>query len=144
MVAAVERALTGTAPGRMAIELIAAALLLLLAFGVRPLAPVAIPPVSRRSPLEHVGALAYAYSQVNAKALGTNWLLRGVRRRHPFGVPGSLPDSDYLSALRNRIPTTAADVDSILTTLTAKSSDSSDGFATTGAAVANIERAFRE
>ncbi len=144
MVAAVEYALTETPVGRMTIEIIAAALVLLLAFGVRSLAPVSIPPVSRRSPLEHVGALAHAYAQVNARTLGTNRLIRGLRRRHPLGLPRSLPDSEYLSTLRYRIPTVSADVDRISATLAPNSPDSSDHFATIGAAVANIERAFQE
>jgi hypothetical protein len=144
MVAAIERALIETPLGRMTIELVAAALVLLLAFAIRPLAPVPASPVSRRSPLEHVGALAYAYSQVNAKALGTNRLVRGLRRRHPIGLPRSLPDSDYLSALRNRIPAVSSDVDTIVAASAITSSASSDGIAATGAAVANIERAFRE
>lgn len=144
MVAAVEHALIGTTLGRMTVELIVAALVLLLAYAVRPLAPVAVSPVSRRSPLEHVGALAYAYSQVNAHALGSNRLVRGLRRRHSLGIPRSLPDSEYLSMLRARIPAVSADVDRVLASLATKSSDSSDSFAATGTAIANIERVFRE
>lgn len=144
MVAAIEHSLTATPVGRMTIEAIAAALLLLLAFAVRPLTPLSVPPVSRRSPLEHVGALARAYSQVNAQRLGTGRLVRGLRRRHSLGLPRSLPDSAYLSALRSRIPAASVDVDHISTALASNSSDSSDHFATTGAAVANIERAFQE
>lgn len=144
MVAAVEHALTDTPLGRMTIEIIAAALVLLLAFAVRPLAPVSTPTVSRRSPLEHVGALAYAYSQVDARTLGANRLVRGLRRRHSLGIPRSLPDSTYLSALRARIPTVSPDVDHILAVMAAKPADSSASFADTGAAVANIERAFQE
>ena len=143
MVAAVEHALTDTPLGRMTIELIAAGLVLLLAFAVRPLAPVSVPPVSRRSPLEHVGALAYAYSQVDARALGANRLVRGLRRRHPLGIPRSLPDSTYLSALRDRIPIASTDVDHVLAALEAKPPDSSHSFADTGAAIANIERTFQ-
>jgi uncharacterized protein DUF4350 len=144
MVAAVRYALAATPVGRMTIELIAAALVLLLAFGVRPLAPVSVPPVSRRSPLEHVGALAHAYSQVDARALGANRLVRGIRRRHPLGLPRSLPDASYLSALRARIPAASADVDRISAALAPDSSSSSAHFADVGAAVANIERAFPE
>lgn len=143
MVAAVEHALTDTPLGRMALEIVAAALVLLLAFAVRPLAPVSTPTMSRRSPLEHVGALAYAYSQVNARALGTDRLVRGLRRRHALGIPRSLPDSAYLSALRIRIPTASRDVDHIIAVLQAKTPDSSDSFANMGAAVANIERALQ-
>lgn len=147
MVAAVQHALTHTPPGRVVVELTIAALILLLAFGVRPLAPVPAVPVSRRSPLEHVGALAYAYSQVDARKLGTSRLVRGLRRRHPLGLPRSLPDSVYLSVLRNRIPAVAGDVDNLLATSAIQPSRSSatpSSFAKTGAAIANIERAFRE
>jgi hypothetical protein len=144
MPAAVAEALTDTAPGRVTLEITAAALVLLLAFAVRPLAPRSVPPVSRRSPLEHVGALAHAYSQVDARVLGTNMLVRGLRRRHPLGLVRSTSDSTYLSALRDRLPTAAADIDRITTALAPDSPNSSDHFATTGAAVANIERVFRD
>lgn len=144
MAAAVEHALTATPGGRMTLGIVAAALVLLLAFGIRPLAPVSIPPVSRRSPLEHVGALAHAYSQVDARNLGANRLVRGLRRRHSMGLPRSLPDSAYLSTLHDRLPAVSADVDSISAALAPNSPDSSDHFATIGAAVANIERAFQE
>lgn len=144
MVAAVQHALTATPAGRMALEIIGASLVLLLAFGVRPMAPLSTAPISRRSPLEHVGALAHAYLQVDARALGANRLVRGLRRRHPLGLPRSLPDAEYLSALRRRIPSVSVDVDRISATLAPDSPDSSDHFATTGAAVANIERTFRE
>jgi len=144
MVAAIERGLTQTPLGRVTLELVAATLILLLAFAVRPLAPVSVPPVSRRSPLEHVGALAYAYSQVNAKALGTTRLIHGLRRRHPFGLPRSLPDSDYMSAIRTRIPDVTTDVDEILAASSNRSSASSGTFATTGTAIANIERAIQK
>jgi len=144
MPAAVARALTNTPPGRVILEVAMAALVLLLAFAVRPLAPVPIPSTSRRSPLEHVGALAHAYSQVNARRVGTNMLVRGLRRRHSLGLSRSVPDSTYLSALRDRLPVASADIDLITTDLAPDSPNSSDHFATTGAAVANIERAFRE
>ncbi len=142
MPAAIAHALADTPPGRMTLEVVAAALVLLIAFAVRPLAPVSIPPVSRRSPLEHVGALAHAYSQVNARKLGANWLVRGLRRRHSLGLSRSVPDRTYLSALRDRLPSASSDVDRLLTALAPDSPDSSDRFATTGAAVANIERHF--
>jgi uncharacterized protein DUF4350 len=144
MVAAIEHALGATPIGRVTLEVIAAALVLLLAFGVRPLAPVSASPVSRRSPLEHVGALAHAYSQVHARALGAQRLLRGLRRRHPLGLSRSVSDNDYLATLRSRIPSVSADVDRISAAIAANSPDSSDRFAIIGAAIANIERAFRE
>lgn len=142
--AAVQNALTDTPLGRATIEIIAAALVLILAFAVRPIAPVSAPLLSRRSPLEHVEALAHAYLQVDARVLGTNRLIHGLRRRHPLGLPRSTPDSVYLSTLRDRLPAASADVDRMLASLAADSSDSSDHFAVTGAAVANIERAFKE
>ncbi len=142
MIGTIQRSLAQTAPGRMAIELLAAALVLLLAFAVRPLAPVAARSASRRSPLEHVGALAHAYTRVNAHALGSRRLMRGLRRRHPLGVPMSLPDETYLSALRSRIPSVAEDIDSINTALSADSSATSDNFAASGDAFAKIERAI--
>ena len=143
MPAAVMNALTNTALGRTTLELVAAALVLLLALAVRPIAPISIPVVSRRSPLEHVGALAHAYAQVNARALGTARLVRGLRRRHPLGLPRSLPDSVYLTALRDRIPSAATDVDRILSASAPDSPDISGRFATIGAAVANIERTLQ-
>ncbi len=150
MIGTMERALTDTAPGRMTLGFIAAALMLLLAFAVRPLAPESVPPISRRSPLEHVGALAHAYSQTDARKLGTLQLLRGLRRRHPLGMAMSIPDSVYLSALRERIPGIATHADHIAQALLADSSMSSTssntsshtGFAAIGEAFANIERAF--
>lgn len=141
--AAVQRALTNTPLGRMTVQIIAAALVLILAFAVRPIAPVPAPLLSRRSPLEHVEALAHAYLQVDARVLGANRLIHGLRRRHSLGLPRSASDLAYLSTLRDRLPAASADVDRIQASLTADSSDSSDHFATTGAAVANIERAFK-
>ncbi len=144
MIRAITHALVGTPVGRTTIELIAASLVLLLAFAVRPLAPVAAPQVSRRSPLEHVGALALAYKQVNAYTLGARRLVRGLRRRHSLGMPMSLSDDAYLAALRSRLPTTAADVDRVSAAIAPDSPGSSYRFATTGEAFANIERAFRK
>jgi hypothetical protein len=142
--AAVQRALTDTPLGRMTIEIVAAALVLMLAFAVRPIAPVSAPPLSRRSPLEHVEALAHAYLQVDARSLGASRLIRGLRRRHSLGLPGSVPDTMYLSTLRDRLPVVSADVDRILASVAPDSSASSDRLAVAGAAVANIERAFTE
>ena len=143
MVAAVEHGLTATPPGRVTLELIAAALVLLLAYGVRPLPPVPVPHLSRRSPLEHVGALAHAYLQVDARKLGTSRLVHGLRRRHSLGLPASLPDTVYLAAMTIRVPGVTSDVDRILTALAADSHGSSHHFASTNAAIANIERTFK-
>jgi hypothetical protein len=144
MPAAISHALTDTPPGRVALGIVAAALVLLLAFAVRPIAPLPVAPISRRSPLEHVGALAHAYSQVDALSFGTGMLVRGLRRRHSLGLPRSVPNSSYLSALRERLPAASSDIDRVATALAPDSPNPSDHFATIGAAVANIERAFRE
>lgn len=141
---AVARALIQTPLGRVTIEIVIASLILLLAYGVRPLAPVPMPATSRRSPLEHVAALARAYRQVHAQHLGANRLVRGLRRRHSLGLLRSVPDSIYLSALKERLPAKSADIDRIIGALAPDSPQTSGHFATTGAAVANIERAFRK
>lgn len=79
------RALFVTAPGRAALAVCAAGLVLLAAVGRRAIAPVAAPRVERRSPLEHVGALARAYEQVGATRTVARRLVRGLRRRHAVG-----------------------------------------------------------
>ena len=142
VIAAITHALTDTAPGRMTLELLAAALVLLLAYAVRPIAPRPLATVSRRSPLEHVGALAHAYAQIDSRRLGTRRLVRGLRRRHSLGIPMSVPDNVYLAAMRTRLPAVAPSVDRVAAALSADSHKSPDLFATTGDAIATIERAF--
>lgn len=79
--------LADTAPGRMLAQLIAAALVLLLAAGARPVPPRPAPVASRRSPLEHVDALARAYGRMGATRTAVDRLVHGVRRR----VEGAAP-----------------------------------------------------
>lgn len=67
--------------GHLLLQAMAAGLILLLASGPRALPPRDIERVERRSPLEHVAALAQAYSRVGATRTATMRLLRGVRRR---------------------------------------------------------------
>ena len=141
MVGAIRHALTDTAPGRVTLGFLAASLVLLVAFAVRPLAPLPAPVVSRRSPLEHVGALAHAYTQVDARRLGALQLLRGLRRRHPLGMPMSVPDAAYLSVLEQRFPPVSTFAQQIAAVV-ATDSRSQTGFATIGEAFANIERVF--
>ncbi len=145
VIGAIETALTDTPAGRMAIQGIIAALVLLLAVGARPLPPVATREIRRRSPLEHVGALAHAYSQVQARQLAVRRLVRGLRRRHPLGVARSAPDTAYLATLRARIPDAAADVDRVTASATPTASTDSSSpapLAQVGASIANIERKF--
>jgi hypothetical protein len=103
------RALFGTRAGRLTLQVALAALILLLAVAPRAITPRPSPSIERRSPLEHVGALARAYEQIAATQTAMRRLLRGVRRRHtPLG--SSLGDEDYLEALAQRHPESASDV----------------------------------
>jgi hypothetical protein len=86
-----------------------AGLVLLMAVGIRPIAPRARRAIERRSPFEHVGALSRAYEQVRATRLATRRLVRGVRRRHPLGTTAA-DDTQYLSLLAGRAPVVAGDV----------------------------------
>lgn len=99
----IARAVFQTPLGRVTAQLLFAAVLLLLALGARPLAPRPRMRLERRSPFEHVGALARAYEQVRATRLASRRLLHGLRRRHPIGRLASDDDS-YLAALGSRYP----------------------------------------
>lgn len=101
------RALFVTAPGRAALAVGAAGLVLLAAVGRRAIAPVGVPRVERRSPLEHVGALARAYEQVGATRTVARRLVRGLRRRHAVGR--RTDDLAFLDGVAQRRPAIAAD-----------------------------------
>jgi hypothetical protein len=80
--------LVRAASGHVLIQAMLGGLVLLLALGPRAL-PVHDPErVERRSPLEHVTALAQAYSRVGGTRTATSRLLRGVRRRVERGGRG--------------------------------------------------------
>ena len=103
------RAMFGTPAGRLTLQLALAALILLLAVAPRAIVPRARATIERRSPLEHVGALARAYEQIDATQTATRRLLRGLRRRHtPLGSSPS--DDAYLEGLVRRHPAIAGDV----------------------------------
>ncbi len=101
------RALFLTAPGRAALAVCAAALVLLAAVGRRAIAPLAAPRIERRSPLEHVGALARAYEQVGATRTAARRLVRGLRRRHSVGR--RTDDVAFLDGVALRRPALADD-----------------------------------
>lgn len=103
------RALVWTTTGRVASQLLIAGLVLLIAVGVRPIAPAVRRVIERRSPFEHVEALSLAYEQVHATRLATRRLVHGLRRRHPLGS-ATADESQYLSLLAARAPAAAADV----------------------------------
>ena len=106
----VRRALAYTPPGRMLLQLMGAGLVLLIALSVRPIAPRPRLRTERRSPFEHVGALARAYEQIGATRLAARRLIRGLRRRHALATAGE-DDEAALQRLAARYPALKADVE---------------------------------
>lgn len=88
------------ASGPMAMQLLAAAALLLSAGGRRFGAPLQPPPARRRSPLEHVEALAGAYRQAGARRTARRLLLAGMARRLGRRAP---PDERAAGEMLERI-----------------------------------------
>ncbi|HEY2374454.1 MAG TPA: DUF4350 domain-containing protein [Gemmatimonadaceae bacterium] len=80
--------LSRAASGHMLLQALLGGLVLLLALGPRTLPARNVERIERRSPLEHVTALAQAYSRVGATRTATSRLLRGVRRRVERSVRG--------------------------------------------------------
>ncbi len=110
---AITRYLQQTASGKALAHLGIAGVVLLLALGPRSLAPRDPERIERRSPLEHVDALARAYWQVHATRTATRRLLRGVRRRteHRFGgTQREVSDETFLDWLNERTPLRRDDV----------------------------------
>lgn len=104
---AIARYLRTTSSGKALAQLGFAGIVLLLALGPRALAPRDPERIERRSPLEHVDALARAYWQVHATRTATRRLVRGVRRRteHRFGsARRGLSDEDCLAWVHERFP----------------------------------------
>ena len=110
---AVRRWLAGTPPGRMLLQGVLAALVLLAALGARAIAPLARPRIERRSPLEHVSALARAYDEVHATRLAMRRLVRGLRRRHQRAASRPTGDDEFLSTVATRHRILAGDVDRV-------------------------------
>jgi hypothetical protein len=140
LVRTVRDALTRTSAGRMLAHFCIAALLLLMALGPRSLAPRARVRNERRSPLEHVDALARAYEQVGATRTASRRLLHGLaRRRRGAGVRTGGMDA-YLSSLAARFPDQAPDAELLRGVLNDATPHAS--LAEVGRAVANLERAM--
>jgi hypothetical protein len=74
--------------GHVLLQALLGGLVLLLALGPRALPAHDAERVERRSPLEHVTALAQAYARVGGTRTATSRLLRGVRRRVERGTRG--------------------------------------------------------
>ena len=103
-----------TSSGHLVLQLAAAGLLLLFAIGPRLLPPRATERIERRSPLEHVDALARAYRAVGATRTATTRLVHGVRRRvdKSLGNRGaSVTDDTFLAWARERVPSRSGDID---------------------------------
>jgi hypothetical protein len=108
---AITRYLWRTSSGRTLLQLAIAGLVLLAATAPRPIPPRDDTRVERRSPLEHVDALARAYRQVHATRTATQRLLRGVRRRSEGRVRTVVhTDEAFLDAVEARHPELAEDV----------------------------------
>lgn len=108
------RYLGRTATGHLVLQLAGAGLVLLLAVGPRLLVPRGSDRIERRSPLEHVDALAQAYRAVGATRTATSRLVHGVRRRveQALGArSGVTSDEAFLDWATSRVRAIAADVD---------------------------------
>jgi len=81
------RFLASERAGHAALQVTLALLGLLLLFGRRFGAPLQPPPARRRSPLEHVEALAGAYRQAGAAQTARRLLMAGLARRLGRRVP---------------------------------------------------------
>ena len=134
----IREAVFGTAPGRAVVHLLAAGAVLLILHGIRPIAPRPRARIERRSPIEHVGALAHAYAQVGATKTATRRLVHGLRRRHPIGTLRGATDEEYLASLGARYPAVAPQVELLLASTS--QSQPPERFREAGAAVAHIER----
>lgn len=157
--AVIRSALEDTPPGRAVLQAVAAALVLLAAVGARALPPRPRTRFERRSPLEHVGALAHAYGQVGATRTAARRLVRGLRRRHtvaavstarvgtggPSGSGASSDDDLFLDAVVARHPAVAPDVTALRVAMAegGAARGSSDDARRLGTAAAAIDAALR-
>jgi hypothetical protein len=111
--------LVGTPSGRTTMEIIIAALILLAVAAPRPVPPLARTTIPRRSPLEHVSALAQAYEQVRATRTATRLLVQGLRRRLTrVTATRRVTDEDYLKSLASRHTSIAPDATRTATAMT--------------------------
>jgi hypothetical protein len=113
VIGAMKRALANTPVGHVALQVMLAGLVLLIALGARPIPPRPRMRVERRSPFEHVGALARAYSQIGATRLAARRLVRGLRRRHGAGNRVE-DDAAFLRRLTIRHPALRPNVERLI------------------------------
>ena len=109
-VGAVVQFFGGTPPGHFLLQLLVAGLVLLAAAAPRVLPPRDPVRVERRSPSEHVDALARAYAQVGATRTASIRLVHGVRRRlGPAGRAAGHSDDEFLAWAAREQPGVADD-----------------------------------
>ena len=140
MSAAVQRYLAETRSGHAVLQISIAGIVLLLAMVPRLLVPRDTSRVERRSPLEHVDALARAYEQVRASRTATTHLVRGLRRRVERGrarARAMESDEMFLGRVAETTPSLAADVTIVRNALNA--SLGQRDFESVGVAIARIE-----
>ena len=115
-VATIWRYLSATMSGHFLSQVLLAGLILLLAFGFRPLPPVDPVRQARRSPLEHADALAHAYADVDATRTATERLVSGLRRRagRTVPVPTGVSHPAFLTAVVERDASLASSVQIVL------------------------------
>ena len=133
----VARGLVFTPPGRALGILALAALLLLMSKAIRPMPPMPRQRIERRSPVEHVTALARAYEQVGATRTAARNLVRGLRRRRIVGRR-AVPDAELLRGLAARHPAISAEVERVVAATATPVSPSE--LLAVGRAIATIER----
>jgi hypothetical protein len=105
--------LGGSPSGHLFFQLLGAGLVLLVSLAPRNISPQDPERIERRSPLEHVDALARAYGQVGATRTATARLVRGVRRRLEHGsihARAEPSDEAFLQRVEQTVPGLAADV----------------------------------
>ena len=90
--------------GRVALQLALAGVGLLLLAGRRFGAPLPPPPARRRSPLEHVEALAGAYRQGGARKTARRLLLAGLARRLGRRQTPAGGEEELVRSLAHRLP----------------------------------------
>jgi hypothetical protein len=112
MLGTTRRHLVSHPVGRTILQIVLAALVLLLAVAPRALPPDDVVRVERRDPLEQIDALAHAYEQVRATRTLAARLLHGVRSRVERGwsPARARPDEEFLADAERQVPALAADV----------------------------------
>ncbi len=135
------RFLTGEPAGRMLLQGVIAALVLLLALAPRALVPRHAARAERRDPLEQIDALAHAYEQVGATRTAVSRLLAGLRsRRERGGGWRRLDDDAFLHEVARRAPERGRDVAQVRHALSVPLT--SADLTATGAALHRIEHSL--